>query len=144
MHLTLKSKTTKPPRYNILQQQERFDDFIEGYNHDRPHSGLNRLYAAEVYTRSARPFFYHETPDYPFHERVIRVTQCGRICIGRRKIHFSTMFAGQYLGVREIADEVWLVRFMEYDLGLFDRSVNRVEPVGDNPFAQKVLPISWE
>ena len=72
------------------------------------------------------------------------MTQCGRICIGRRKIQFSTVFAGQYVGIREIADEVWLVSFMEYDLGFFDRSVNRVEPVGDNPFAQEVLPISSE
>jgi transposase InsO family protein len=56
MHLTLKKETTKPPRYNILQQQERFDDFIEGYNQDRPHSGLGGLYPAEVYTPSARPF----------------------------------------------------------------------------------------
>ena len=72
------------------------------------------------------------------------MTQCGRICIGRRKIQFSTVFAGQYVGVREIADEVWLVSFMEYDLGFFDRSVNRVEPVGGNPFAQKVLPMSSE
>ena len=75
---------------------------------------------------------------------MIQVTQCGRICIGRRKIQFSTVFAGQYVGIREIADEVWLVSFMEYDLGFFDGSVNRVEPVGDNPFAQKVLPISSE
>ena len=97
-----------------------------------------------MYTPSARPFFYPETPDYPFHERVIQVTQCGRICIGRRKIQFSTVFAGQYVGIREIADEVWLVSFMEYELGFFDRSVNRVEPVGDNPFAQKVLPMSSE
>ena len=37
------------------------------------------------------------------------VTQCGRICIGRRKINFSTVFAGQYEGIREIADEIWLV-----------------------------------
>ena len=72
------------------------------------------------------------------------MTQCGRICIRRRKIQFSTVFAGQYVGIREIADEVWLVSFMEYDLGFFDRSVNRVEPVGDNPFAQKVLPMSSE
>tara|TARA_B100001540_G_scaffold303608_2_gene312412 strand:+ start:3353 stop:3481 length:129 start_codon:yes stop_codon:yes gene_type:complete len=37
--------------------------------------------------------------------------------IGRRKINLSTVFAGQYVGVREVADEVWLVSFMEYDLG---------------------------
>jgi transposase InsO family protein len=40
MHLTLKNEATKPPSFNILQQQERFDDFIEGYNNDRPHQAL--------------------------------------------------------------------------------------------------------
>lgn len=144
MHLTLKNETTKPPRYNILQQQERFDDFIEGYNQDRPHSGLSGLYPADVYTPSVRPFFYPEKPEYPCHERVIHVTQCGRICIGRRKVQFSTVFAGQYVGIREVADDVWLVSFMHYDLGFFDRTLNRVEPVGENPFAPKVLPMSSE
>jgi putative transposase len=37
MRLTLKLETTRPHGYNILQQQGRFDDFIEGYNNDRPH-----------------------------------------------------------------------------------------------------------
>tara|TARA_R110000823_G_scaffold47903_1_gene121732 strand:- start:559 stop:696 length:138 start_codon:yes stop_codon:yes gene_type:complete len=36
MHLTLKKEATKPPSYNFLQQQSRFDEFIEGYNNDRP------------------------------------------------------------------------------------------------------------
>ena len=31
---------------------------------------------------------------------------------------------------------------MSYDLGFFDHVENRVEPVGQNPFAQKVLPMS--
>ena len=77
-------------------------------------------------------------PEYPFHDRTILVTQCGRICIGRRKINLSTVFAGQYVGIREIADEVWLVSFMDYDLGFFDKDENRVEPVGKNPFAPKL------
>ncbi len=36
MHLTLTQDTTRPPSYNFLQQQARFDDFIEGYKQDRP------------------------------------------------------------------------------------------------------------
>ncbi len=32
MHLTLKKEATKPPSFNFLQQQARFDDFIEVYN----------------------------------------------------------------------------------------------------------------
>ena len=35
MHLTLKKEATKPAAYNFLQQQARFEDFVEGYNNDR-------------------------------------------------------------------------------------------------------------
>jgi transposase InsO family protein len=137
MHLTLKKEATKPPEFNTLQQQERFDDFIEVYNNERPHQGLKGLYPGELYTPSPRPFFEPEVPRYPLHERVIRVTQCGRICMGRRKINLSTVFAEQYVGVREEADDVWLVSFMDYDLGFFDRDTNRAEPVGGQPLCSK-------
>ena len=144
MHLTLKKEATRPPAYNFLQQQARFEQFIEVYNNDRPHQALGGLYPAEVYTPSARQYHHPDVPDYPFHDRTIKVTQCGRVCIGRRKINLSTVFAGQYVGIREIADEVWLVSFMNYDLGFFDKVEDRVEPVGHNPFAPKVLPMSSE
>ena len=45
-------------------------------------------------------------------------------------------------GVREVADRIWLVSFMDFDIGFFDEEENRVEPVGANPFAPKVLPMS--
>lgn len=141
MHLTLKKEATKPASYNFLQQQERFDEFVEVYNNERPHQGLEGLYPGELYTPSAREYLQPSEPEYPCHDRTIKVTRCGRICIGRRKINLSTVFAGQYVGVREVADEVWLVSFLEYDLGFFDRELNKVEPVGKNPFAPKVLPM---
>ena len=144
IHLTLKKEATKPPSYNFLQQQARFEDFLEVYNHERPHQALGGRYPGELYTPSARQYQPPDVPEYPFHDRTIRVTQCGRVCVGRRKINLSTVFAGQYVGIREIADEVWLVSFMSYDLGFFDRVENRVEPVGQNPFAPKVLPMSPE
>jgi len=70
------------------------------------------------------------------------VTQCGRICIGKRKISLSRVFAGQYVGITEVDNDIWLVSFLDYDLGFFDKDVDRVEPVGENPFAPKVLPMS--
>ena len=51
------------------------------------------------------------------------------------------MFSGQYVSIREVADKIWLVSFMHYDLGFFDKEENRVEPVGNNPFTPKVLPM---
>ncbi len=102
------------------------------------------MYPGEVYTPSARKYHHPEVPEYPFHDRTILVTQCGRICIARRKISLSTVFAGQYAGIREVADRIWLVSFMHYDLGFFDHEENRVEPVCENPFAPRVLPMCSE
>lgn len=35
-------------------------------------------------------------------------------------VNFSTVFAGQAVGIKEVHDDIWLVSFMEYDLGYFD------------------------
>jgi putative transposase len=141
MHLTLKKEATKPAAKNFLQQQARFDAFIEGYNHERPHQALNMRYPGELYAPSPRPYHGLEDLQYPFHDRTITVTQCGRVCFGRQKINLSTVFAGQNVGVKQVADQIWLVSFMDYDLGFFDHETCRLESAG-NPFAAKVLPMS--
>ena len=133
MHLTLKKEATKPAAFNFLQQQERFDTFKEVYNNERPHQALCGAYPGDLYTPSARVYAPPDEPDYPFHDRTVRVTRCGRICIGKRKINLSTVFAGQILGLREVEDQIWLVSFLNYDLGFFDNKENRVEPA-TNPF----------
>lgn len=96
---------------------------------------------AELYTPSARVYTSPEELDYPFHDRTLRVTRCGRICIGRRKINLSAVFAGQTIGIREVSDGIWLVSFMDFDLGFFDQDEDRIEPA-QNPFVPKVLPMS--
>jgi putative transposase len=141
MHLTLKKEATKPAAQNFLQQQAKFDDFIDCYNHERPHQALGMKYPAELYRPSLHPYRGLSELHYPFHDRTITVTQCGRICIGRRKINLSTVFAGQNVGVKEVSDRIWLVSFMDYDLGFFDHETGRLG-TAENPFAAKVLPMS--
>ncbi len=137
MHLTLKKEATKPASFNFLQQQGRFDDFVEVYNNERPHEALAGRYPGDVYTPSKRPYRMPDPPEYPYHDRTITVTRCGRICIGKRKINLSTVFAGQNVGIREVDDKIWLVSFLDYDLGFFDEEIGRVEP-GPNPFVPKL------
>jgi putative transposase len=141
MHLTLKKEATKPAAQNFLQQQAKFDDFIDCYNRQRPHQALAMKYPAELYLPSPRPYRGLDELKYPFHDRTITVTHCGRLCFGRRKINLSTVFAGQNVGVKEVSDKIWLVTFMHYDLGFFDHETGRLENI-DNPFAVKVLPMS--
>jgi putative transposase len=138
MHLTLKKEATKPPGDNMLQQQETFDHFIDEFNTQRPHQSLGMKYPCEVYTPSLRPYQGIENVTYPFHDRTITVTHCGRICLGTHKINLSRVFSGQDVGVKEVNDGVWLVSFMQYDLGYFDLETKSLEPLG-YPFAPEIV-----
>ena len=67
----------------------------------------------------------------------------GRPCFGGRKINLSAVFAGQNVGVREVADHVWPISFLHYDVGFCDDECSRVE-CGPNPFGAKALPMCPE
>jgi putative transposase len=143
MHLTLKKEATKPAAANVLQQQARFDAFVDQYNRERPHQGLAMKVPADVYARSARVYRGLDALAYPFHDATFTVTQCGRICFKARKVNLSHVFAGQNVGVTQVGERVWLVTFMRYDLGYFDDETCRLEPI-ENPFGSKVLPMCSE
>jgi putative transposase len=68
MHLTLKKEATKPAAANVLQQQARFDAFVERYNQERPHQALNMKVPADLYTHSPRVYRGLEELTYPFHD----------------------------------------------------------------------------
>src|SRR6185312_1214859 len=80
IHLTLKKEATKPASANVLQQQARFDAFIERYNVERPHQALGMKVPADLYVRYPRVYRGLDDLAYPFHDQTITVTHCGRIC----------------------------------------------------------------
>jgi transposase InsO family protein len=141
MHLTLKKEATRPAGANLLQQQAKFDAFLEEFNHERPHEALAMKCPAEVYTASPKPYRGISEPHYPFHDKTVVVTNCGRLCLYRKKINLSTCLAGQAVGVKEVDDGIWLVSFMDYDLGYIDLEEKTLQPL-ENPFGPKVLPMS--
>ena len=141
MHLTLKRETTKPAGANFLQQQARFDDFVREFNDERPHQALAMKCPADVYRPSAKPYGGLPDVDYPFHDRDVLVTTCGRICMHRKKINVSTVLAGQRLGIKEVDDGIWLASFMHYDLGYIDLEQRTLQTI-DNPFGTRLSPMS--
>jgi hypothetical protein len=48
---------------------------------------------------STRPYQGIPDPHYPFHDRTVMVTSCGRLCLYRKKINLSVTLAGQAVGV---------------------------------------------
>lgn len=152
MHKTLKLSTTKPPAKNILAQQEKFDAFIEEFNSERPHEGLNMKTPDEVYKKS-RKAFPHLLPEleYPSHEGTVRVCVGGTFVFNgtKRRIYIGAALIGENLGYQQIDDELWQLDFMDYELGFFD-SQGKFTAAANNPFAlevscdKRVLPMSPE
>ena len=141
MHRTLKEATTRPAAMNSLQQQAKFDSFITEFNEERPHEALAMKVPNELYLPSPRLYQGIGELEYPFHDRDITVTSCGRICMHRKKINLSTVLAGQKLGIKEVDDGIWLVSFMHYDLGYIDLEQKTLQPL-DNPFGPGLSPMS--
>ena len=141
MHLTLKKEATRPPGMNSLQQQARFDAFLHEFNSERPHEAIAMKCPAELYAASPRPYDGLPELEYPFHDRDILVTACGRICMHKKKINVSAVLAGQKLGIKEVDDGIWLVSFMHYDLGYIDLEQRTLQTI-DNPFGTRLSPMS--
>jgi len=138
MHRTLKQETTRPARQNLLQQQERFDQFVEEFNQERPHEALDMKRPADVYKSSPRPYPVKlPEPAYPTHDDVLTVRRNGFLPMpGRREIYLATALHGQSVGLREEDDGRWLVTFMTLDLGHVERdrtfTPNPMRPQGAN------------
>ncbi len=141
MHLTLKKEACRPAQMNTLQQQARFDDFVSEFNDERPHEALDMKAPADLYDPPSRAYQGLPEIDYPFHDRDILVTTCGRICMHRKKINISSVLAGQRLGIKEVDDGIWLVSFMTYDLGYIDLEQKTLQTI-DNPFGTRLSPMS--
>jgi putative transposase len=140
-HLTLKQQATKSAAANLVQQQARFDAFLQQYNEDQPHQAPRHARPRRR-VRPVRPYCGLGELDYPLHDWAVTVTHCGRICYKRRKVNLSKVSAGPQAGVRQVDEHVWLVTFMHYDLGYFDDETCRLEPI-ENRLVQG-LPMSPE
>lgn len=130
MHRTLKQETTKPPAKNLLQQQERFDAFVEEFNCDRPHEALALKRPADIYKSSTRkmPSVMPE-PKYADHDDIVRVGKTGYVTLSKHLVYISDALTSMYLGVKEQPDGRFLLTFAETDLGFVDLTLNRLMPI---------------
>jgi hypothetical protein len=129
--------SSQPPSSSRRDLRSTFDVFLREFNCERPHEALAMKCPADVYKPSARPYRGIGELSYPFHDRTALVTCCGRICIFKKKINLSTSLAGQAVGIKEVDDGIWLVTFMDYDLGYIDLEGKTLQPL-NNPFGPKL------
>jgi len=122
MHRTLKQQTAQPPAANAREQQAKFDDFRREFNEQRPHEALGQVTPGSRYTASNRsyPVAIEELCYAGAHE-VRHVRTDGAIKFRGKEVYVSQALAGELVGLFEIDDDQWLVRFAELDIGMFGR-----------------------
>lgn len=134
MHRTLKADVTRPPSSNFLAQQERFDGFKETYNFERPHQGIEDQCPAELYKVSERKFQpILDELEYPDDDYTLQVSKCGSIRSDDFRVYLGTPFAGENIGVTQVDDNIWQIKFMNYMMGFFDKENQKIQ-IPENPF----------
>jgi putative transposase len=127
MHLTLKQATASPPARNLRQQQQRFDEFRQEYNEERPHEALGQAPPGSVYTASGR-LWPSRVPEvnYGPDEEVRWVDGGGRIRWQGRRVFISHALAGEPVGLQQIGADAWRIDFSFYPLGIAEGKRTRL------------------
>jgi hypothetical protein len=127
MHRTLKQETASPPHANAQRQQAAFDRFRQDYNHDRPHEALGQRPPASLYLPSPRAY-----PDilpemtYPDDMQVRWVKSQGDISWKGHHVYLTAVLAGELVGLRQTADDLWDIYFGPIRLAQLDTAQQRL------------------
>ena len=131
MHRTLKHETSRPAAATAADQQLRFDRFRQEFNRERPHEALGQEPPAWHWQPSLRPFPERiEEPWYDADHAVRRVRPSGEIRWGGDFVFISESLVGEPVGITELEDGSWIVRFASLDLGIIDRRTKKLRRFG--------------
>jgi len=119
MHRTLKEEATRPPQATFRAQQNRFNHFLDVYNHERPHEALGMEVPAHFYHPSPRP--YRRPPKdmaYPAGYLERRVRHNGEVKWVGQRVYLGQNLAGEIVGLKEADQDCWQIYFGPVLLGL--------------------------
>jgi putative transposase len=129
VHRTLSEETARPPADSLPTQQQRFDDFREVYNNQRPHEALGQRTPASLYAPSPRPYPDRlDDPSYASDVAVRRVRRNGQIKWAGALIFVGEALIGEPVGVVETESGDWLVRYADVELGYIHPQRRRLNP----------------
>jgi putative transposase len=127
LHLTLLQDTANPPARSLRQQINRFKDFQQLYNEERPHEALANDTPAEHYECSPRRWNgVLREPEYGEGHAVRRVRHNGEIRWRNGTVYVSAALIGEPVGLAENADGVWTAFYGPIALGLIAHGSDRL------------------
>jgi putative transposase len=127
MHRTLKAETTRPPAETMRAQQQRFQQWRQQFNDERPHEAIGYATPSTLYQCSERAYPDRlPKPVYAGHCEVRLVSADGRFRFGPLHIFLSTVLAGEHIALDEVDDGVWNILFFDHLLGKYDQRSGRI------------------
>ena len=127
MHRTLKHDVAPQPTHQ--RQQSYFDLFLDQYNWERSHEALGRKTPGSVYCVSPRRYPGKLPPvDYDSGIIVRRVRYSGEIKWHGDLIYVSQVLAQEPLGLKQIDEEKWEIRYSFHLLGTLDQRTKKILP----------------
>ncbi len=127
MHRTLKEGVA--PQRDLQQQQQHYDPFVEQYNWERSHEALGRKTPGSLHCPSSRcyPAKLREV-EYESGVTVRQVRQNGEIKWDGDLIYVSEVLAKEPVGLKQIAEGSWEVRYSFHLLGVLDEKTKTIAP----------------
>ena len=130
MHRTLKAATTRPPSWDLVAQQSRFDAWMREYNGERPHEALGQEVPDSVYEPSARRWDGHvPEPEYPGHWETRRVKRSGELRWRGDAHYLSETLAHERVGLFESGEGMWQVAFGMHPVAVLDCGKGKLYPI---------------
>lgn len=131
MHKTLKEATVVPPAMTLQDQQRRFDAFVEEYNRERSHESLERRTPSELFTASTKSYPVKLAKvEYELGTTVHKVRHNGEIKWKGSLIYVSEVLAQEPLGMCQIDEFEWEIRYSFHLLGVLDERTNKINHPG--------------
>jgi transposase InsO family protein len=127
MHRTLKDAV--PAQTTLQAQQRQYDPFREEYNWQRSHEALGRQTPGSVYRGSPRAY-PGKLPavEYESGVTVRQVRHNGEIKWQGELIYVSAVLAHEPLGLTQVDDQHWEIRYSFHRLGMLDQRLKRILP----------------
>lgn len=106
-------------RYNADTPGE-FEAWVRYYNMKRPHGALNDRYPVELYEKSPRKY-PRKLKDYDYRPmEVRRISTKGKLCWRRIDYYLTQALWGQRVGLEKKEENIYVVWFENYKLGILD------------------------
>jgi len=137
MHRTLKEFIVDHKAANLVDQQNKFNEFKNEYNFVRPHEALDQKTPATAFVASFRNY-PAKLPgiEYECNEKIRIVRTNGEIRLNGKKYFLSELLCGEPVELRQINDTQVKIYYSFYPIGMLDLKKQKIFRI------IKVLPMS--